>query len=280
MEYIDKDGCYLEYIDQGEGPVILVIGSAKYYNRTFNKDLYKNFRMIFLDHRGFAQTNNNKYIEPDLLLDILIEDIEFCRKALELESFILLGHSGHGYLAIEYAKKYCQYVQKLVLVAMSPDSTQKSFNAADRYLEDSVCPERKEIYNNDISSLEMSIAQNPNKRFVLYSLLSKARIWYDYTYDASWLWQNVHLNSEILDLVWGKIFKELNILKNIKNLSMPVLVLLGRYDYWNPPFLWENVRDEFIDITIRVFEKSAHTPQLEQSEDFIRELKNWLEKKP
>ncbi|NBX77915.1 alpha/beta hydrolase, partial [bacterium] len=146
--------------------------------------------------------------------------------------------------------------------------------------EDSVCPERKEIYNNDISSLEMSIAQNPNKRFVLYSLLSKARIWYDYTYDASWLWQNVHLNSEILDLVWGKIFKELNILKNIKNLSMPVLVLLGRYDYWNPPFLWENVRDEFIDITIRVFEKSAHTPQLEQSEDFIRELKNWLEKKP
>lgn len=59
---------------------------------------------------------------------------------------------------------------------------------------------------------------------------------------------------------------------------MPVFLALGRYDYWNPPYLWNAVRMLFSDLTIKVFEKSGHTPQLEQPKDFNRELLNWLKK--
>ena len=59
-------------------------------------------------------------------------------------------------------------------------------------------------------------------------------------------------------------------------MHIPVFVALGRYDYWNPPHLWETYRQYFSDLTIRVFEKSGHTPQFEQKNDFDRELLDWV----
>lgn len=43
----------------------------------------------------------------------------------------------------------------------------------------------------------------------------------------------------------------------LDQLSIPIFLGLGRYDYWNPPFLWEKIRSYFNDLTIRVFGKVA-----------------------
>ena len=51
----------------------------------------------------------------------------------------------------------------------------------------------------------------------------------------------------------------------------------GRYDYLiAPPSAWDPLRDKFNDLTVRVFERSGHTPQFEEPELFDAELLSWL----
>ncbi len=54
--------------------------------------------------------------------------------------------------------------------------------------------------------------------------------------------------------------------------------MLGRYDYFNPSCFWEEHLSFVSDFTVRIFEKSGHTPQLEESDNFDEELMKWLRK--
>jgi proline iminopeptidase len=164
-------------------------------------------------------------------------------------------------------------------VALSPDSTPASFQVADRYLAESVAPLRKALLAANMAQLETDINADPTRRFIHYSLRSGPRIWYDPAYDAAHLWQDVTVNPEMFDYVWGPVFQNLDITTGLEHLTQPVFVALGRYDYWNPPHLWEPVRHYFRDLHLRVFEQSGHTPQLEQPADFDREILSWLAEK-
>lgn len=85
------------------------------------------------------------------------------------------------------------------------------------------------------------------------------------------------LTSTYLFLPECEVFRDIDITKNLELLQAPVFIALGRYDYLVPPFyLWENVRDKFQDITIRIFAHSSHNPQLEEATLFNREFLKWL----
>lgn len=266
----------LNYSIEGNGPAVLVIGSSIYYPRTFSQNLRKKLRLIFIDHRGFASKPDH-LTEDQFTLDVILEDVEKIRKYLGLSRVILLGHSGHGYMALEYAKKYPASVSHLALLAMSPDSSSESFAAADRYFQESVCPERKELLAKNLVTLQTDIEANPDEAFITRALKFGPMIWYNPNFDASTLWKDVKVIPEIMDYLWGKVFREIDITKNLNQLNSPVFLGLGRYDYWNPPHLWEKVRSNFNNLTIRVFEKSGHTPQLEEAEQFDNELLKWLD---
>lgn len=130
-----------------------------------------------------------------------------------------------------------------------------------------------------MAHLGADIAADPTRRFIHYSLRSGARIWYDPTFDATELWRDVRVIPEMFDYVWGNLFKTLDITQGLAQVQQPVLLCLGRYDYWNPPHLWEQVRTQFKDLQIRIFEKSGHTPQYEEAAAFDRELLTWLAEK-
>lgn len=270
---LKRDGFELSYHIEGNGMPTIVIGSSIYYARTFSPNLQTTLQMIFMDHRGFGKTSTS-FDQTSFELDILIDDIEALRQKLNLDKIIIIGHSGHAFMALEYAKKYAAHVSHVVLIATSP--TGDTHAAADQYFMESVCPERKALYEKNMQHLKSDIDADPNRRFILYSLRSAPRIWYDYTYDATPLWQDVTVIPEMFDYVWGNLFRNIDITKNLANFNNPVLLMLGRYDYWNPPHLWEPLRSAFHHLTIRVFEKSGHTPQLEEPEFFNRELLYWL----
>jgi proline iminopeptidase len=215
-------------------------------------------------------------ILTDYTLENVLDDIEHVRKTLNLPRVIIIGHSGHGYMALEYAKKYPDAVSHLVLLAMSPDGSPKSFEAADRYFQESVCPERKALLAKNVSNLQAAIDANPTQAFITRALKFGPMIWYDEHFDACNLWKDIKVNPEIMNYLWGKVFSEIDITKNLNKLNTPVFLGLGRYDYWNPPYLWEAIRSHFKDLTIRVFEKSGHTPQYEEPELFDQELLQWL----
>lgn len=271
---ISIDGFKLNYTIVGEGPTIMVIGSHLYYPRTFSPELYKQFQFVFLDHRGFAETLR-PYSPPDFSLHNLINDIETVRKHLKIDRMLLLGHSGHGYIALEYAKKFPDSLSHLILIALSPEAGEKNITAANRYFEESVCPERKMLLQENLKKLESILQAKPEHAFISRMLAFGPMIWYKPDFDASFLWSGVKLIPEMFDEVWGKIFPSLAA-NNLEAITCPIFLGLGRYDYWNPPYLWETFRPHFNNLTLCVFEKSGHTPQYEEPTLFNEVLCDWI----
>jgi len=82
----------------------------------------------------------------------------------------------------------------------------------------------------------------------------------------------------IIDHLWGEAFRDLRIEDGLDTLAAPVFLALGRFDYLVAPALaWEPYRVLFRDLTVRIFDRSGHTPQLEESAAFDAELLAWLE---
>lgn len=275
---LQVDSFHLQYRIEGEGAPALVIGSALYYSRTFSQELRKNLQLIFMDHRGFGSSLSP--IKTPCELDIILDDMETLRKTLSIERIIVIGHSGHGYMALEYAKKYPQHVSHVVLIGMGPNQSNESHLAALQYFNDSVCPERKLFLEKNLKLLEAELEQKPEERFINFCLRLGARSWYDFRFDASPLWKGVKVNMSIMDYLWGEVFREMDITKGLEHFNIPVFLALGHYDFLVAPFFsWYPIRDRFNDLTIRLFEQSGHTPQYEESELFNQEFLNWMETK-
>ena len=277
---IEAGGFTLEYKIEGVGPATIVIGSARYYPRTFSQQLREHLRLVFLDHRGFTHAPST--IDPaSFELDTLVDDVERARQTLGLERVVVIGHSGHSYMALEYAKKYPQNVSHVVMIGIAPDLSAASREAAVQYWHESVSPERKALLEANLQRLpDENLAQLPlAERFIATYVRNGPKIWFDPRFDSSPLWEGVELN-EVFERVWGEVFAAIDITQSLDALERPVFLALGRYDFLvAPPSSWDRVRPAFKDLTVRVFERSGHTPQFEEAELFDAELLGWLKNK-
>jgi pimeloyl-ACP methyl ester carboxylesterase len=59
--------------------------------------------------------------------------IERARRQLALGRIVILGHSGHVLMALEYAKKFPAIVSHVVMIGITPDLSAASTAAAERY---------------------------------------------------------------------------------------------------------------------------------------------------
>lgn len=165
---IERNHFKLQYRIEGTGKPTIVIGSAIYYPRTFSQNLRGYLQLIFMDHRGFSAPTTS--LDPSVFsLDVILDDIEQLSNKLALDNIIIMGHSGHGFIALEYAKKYPQHVSHVVLIGMGPSNSKKNQEAADQYFNDSSCPEQKNILEENLKWLPQEIDADPNNRFITFA---------------------------------------------------------------------------------------------------------------
>ena len=258
----------------GKGAPSLVIGSHIYYPRVFSKNLQEHLQMIFLDTRAFVKESPD-FASSDFSIQKFIEDIEAFRQLLKLDKFIVIGHSIHAFIALEYAKRFPDRVSHLVMIASSPIVGPKLYMEADRYFEESVCPDRKQEFQKQMDGLK----QESSPSFIQRMLAFGPKLWFDFKFDATSLWKDVEINFLGANIVWGSMFSNTNVASNLTSVCCPIFLALGRYDYFNPPSLWEKYRKFVKNLRIRIFESSGHTPQLEQDNIFDSELLEWLDLK-
>jgi proline iminopeptidase len=269
----------LRYHIEGMGRSTLVIGSADYYRRAFSRDLRRHLRLAFLDHRGFAPPPA-QVDASELSLGKVLDDVERARRQLGLGRVVAVGHSGHALMALEYAKKYPDSVTHVVMIGMAPDLSAASGQAAERYWNESVSPERKAVLQENRRRLpDEELARfAPGERMVRAYLRNGPRTWFDPRFDATPLFEGVAFNADVFSHLWGETFRDIDVTRGLAALDRPVLLALGRYDFIvAPPSSWDRVRPHFRDLTVRVFERSGHTPQYEEAETFDAELRRWLE---
>ncbi|MGD1893317.1 MAG: alpha/beta fold hydrolase [Cyclobacteriaceae bacterium] len=103
--------------------------------------------------------------------------------------------------------------------------------------------------------------------------------WYNPRYDASWLWDGMTVHSEVTQHLFSGVFRDYDMFEPAISISVPMLVVMGKHDYVIPYTLWQNRYPSIDDLTLEIFEKSGHTPQLEQSEHFNQKLISWINAK-
>lgn len=273
---LETDGFNLQYRIEGKGMPAIVIGSAIYYPRTFSENLRQHLRLVFADHRGFVPTSRPLDVS-EYTLDVILDDIERLRQTLNLGRILIIGHSGHGFMALEYAKKYPDSVAGIVMISLGPDCSLASRAAAEQYFQDSVCPERKAFLEENLSLLPAEIEAEPHRQFIQFCIRLGALSWYDFRFDATPLWKDVEVNMPIIDYLWGVVFRDIDIAKGLDTLNKPVFLGLGLYDFLVAPFFsWNSVRSKFQNLTLRLFERSSHTPQYEEPALFDKALLAWI----
>jgi proline iminopeptidase len=273
----------LRYRIEGAGTPTLVIGSSIYYPRVFSQNLRSHLKLVFLDHRGFCPPPDEAG-DPaiEFALDKLLDDCELARKKLDLGKIIVVGHSGHSFMALEYAKKYPENVSHVVMIGIGPDISDSTREITERNWQENASAERKRIMEEKLIGLpdEELAKLSPEEAYMQTYIRNSPRIWFDAGFDCSPFWEGMDLNIEMLNYVWGVLFRDIDITKGLGSLDRPVFLALGRYDFLvPPPTVWDPLQSQFQDLTIRVFEKSGHTPQYEEAELFDREMLAWIQEK-
>lgn len=274
---VTVEGAKLNYIIEGSGIPCIVIGSSIYYPRTFSQELRKHFKFIFLDLRHFVPSDETFEID-NITLDTYSDDIDQVRKALGLNKICILGHSIHSLLAFEYACKYPENTSHIIMIGIYPCGLAKGSRASDEFWELDASDERKMILKKNWENINEEAMKNlsPSEAFIKTYVTNGPKYWHEPTYDCSWIWEGVEVNMDVINHLFSAIFNEYDITESFPRIKSPVFLALGRYDYVVPYTLWDDVKEDFPNLSYNLFEKSSHTPQLEEQEIFDKKLIDWI----
>jgi proline iminopeptidase len=274
---LDVSGYKFNYLVDGAGPIIVVPGSCLYDQRAFSPSLREQFRFIFLDHRGFVPPPFGKHEDAEYDLKVILDDLEKCRKIFGIDEFFIMGHSGHALIALEYAKRFPQFIRGVIMVACAPNNSDERRKITNEAFEKNASPERKQRFEQNMERLPEKLTADPSNRFRHFLDAAAPQGWHDFDYDASPLWKDVYTNMQAIDHIWGRELRDLDITKGLDLFKAPVLMLLGRHDYLTgPPSVWDAYRSKFKRLEVDIFEQSAHCPQIEEVEKFNRAIRVFI----
>lgn len=114
----------LAWFEAGDGPPVVLLsggpGDDHRYLRALAQPLSADFRCILFDQRGTGTTTFATLSPETLHIDRICDDIEALRFALGLDQLRLAGHSWGATLALYYATRFPERVNRLALLAPGP----------------------------------------------------------------------------------------------------------------------------------------------------------------
>jgi proline iminopeptidase len=107
----------------GQAPVLFLHGGPGYnsysFERTIGAQLEPHMQLIYLDERGSGRSE--RPADQDYSMSTLVADVEALRVSLGVPRITVMGHSFGGTIALEYAARYPQHVQKLIILDGAAD---------------------------------------------------------------------------------------------------------------------------------------------------------------
>jgi proline iminopeptidase len=104
------------------------------------------------------------------------------------------------------------------------------------------------------------------------------RYFYDAAYDFSWAWVGRNFSAELMDRFFSVILPTYDPRPKLASNTVPIFLVLGRYDYAVPYEAWSGIKEKIPHLTYELFDRSAHFPMLEERARFDDRLIRWLAK--
>jgi proline iminopeptidase len=102
------------------------------------------------------------------------------------------------------------------------------------------------------------------------------KYFFDPTYDFYWAWAGKQLSGELITYFLNTILGDYDPRPRLAKNTVPMLLILGRYDYNIPYREWDSARKSTPHLTSHVFQRSGHFPMIEEAGRFDDILIRWL----
>ena len=280
--FITSNGLKLYYEIEGQGQPLILLNGGPGFSHEYLQSLSAlraDAKLIFFDQLG---TGRSVKADPrDYTIDANVEDVEQLRKQLQLEAFMLFGHSWGGMLAQAYVLKHPAHVSRLVLAdtfssaadvnatlarmrAAVPESTRAIY---ERYEQEGLYKGRDRYPDEYQAALD--IAYEPVTLSVpapeyLQDMFSKVA--YD-VYRVMW-------GEETEFKVTGTL-AQFDAAPRLHEIRIPTLVIVGASDM--PTIaMAQKTAGSIPGARLEVFEHSRHFPFIEEPEKFFRVMREFI----
>ena len=273
-------GLNVHYETEGSGlPVVIPsLAGSSFYERSFFNHMRSEIQVTNVELRG--NRSDVGQIES-LTIEQLSDSFRDFLDRIKLKKAIVVGHSGHGFLAMDFAARHPDRVSHLILVGAAPTFGSDFEAEGAKYWEMLASPERKQI---DAENQQRSVAErprlSPQDAIVRMYVLGAPRLFFDPKFDCTFLWEGTRASPEIWDRFWGSGggWKRFDASKTLPAIKCPTLIVAGICDFVVPPTLWYGRKDLIANHEYVLLDRSGHNPQFEEPERFNRTVLGWLKR--
>ncbi|MCP1426316.1 MULTISPECIES: alpha/beta fold hydrolase [Paenibacillus] len=259
------------------------------YVRKYQKELEQHFTVVHYDQRGSGKSYHFFEDYSNLTTDVLVDDLlalrDYVSKELGQEKVILIGHSFGTYIGMKAAAKAPTQFHAYIGIGQMANTLQSELESLEYTYE-----QAKQAGNeDDVKKLELirsSIEQGKEltPRILLQKYGGAARLINENRDYISGFLLNPEYNGLDMIRFYSGMFSSQDILLReafdqnlpdiVDHLEIPTYFVTGKYDYMTTA---NAARDYFdvLDAPIKdfiVFNESAHYPQFEEKEKFVK----WL----
>lgn len=269
-------GTTLNYVVEGEGPALLVLGSSIYYPRTFSEELRRSCTLICLDLPHFVPVDAG-FDPARTSFDFYSECIEAIRLDAGVGRVVVIGHSHHGNIALEYARRKPRNVSHIVLIGTPPANIETTVQSSEQYWKHHATSERKEALRSRRASAALAsvTSQSPSDAYIRQYVIDAPLYWHDPHYDAGWLWEGMSFSMDAVH-AFRNLYRSYELHWDAALRDLPVLAVMGVDDFAVPLTMWSAMPPDINNVTFRQLARCGHTPQLEQANEFDSTLLTWL----
>jgi esterase len=249
----------LHYKEIGEGKPLVILhglfGTSDNW-QTHAKKLGEYFRVILVDQRNHGHSPWSE----DFTYVHLADDLERLIIHLEIEQFILIGHSMGGKTAMYYSQKYPIRLEKMVVVDIGIKRYPMHHNEI-----------IKGIKSIDLSTIaSRSAAEQAMIPFVdsygVRQFLLKNLYWVE---KGKLAWR---MNVDVLEREMEEILAPIPSIE----VWTPTLFLRGAMSNYILDEDWDAIEEIFPDATLETIENAGHWVHSEQPDEFIEKVLGFI----
>lgn len=272
-KHVDIGDCRLYCEIEGDAtPLVLIHGGPGGTHHCFHPWLTaasQNFKVIYYDQRGCGLSDYNP--GEGYSFEQSVDDLEHLRQALNIDKWIVLGHSYGGAIAQFYTIKYPQNVMGQILVGSAPMLENPEIEAR------SLTPFMHEQERKKFSEL---IALGISGK------LSLPQFYFNKDINGGWKRQNFRKPDQerlaqtaiydiMFDPVYSSDFKLYDFTGAFDNCPIPTLICEGKYDS-----VWTDkkvglFRKNHPNAQFKTFRKSSHNIYSDEPELFTETISKW-----
>lgn len=243
--------------------------------------LTDDYRLVVYDHRGCGESS----LTPPFTNEQYAKDCRALIQHLGLDEVVLVGGSYGGFITQEYAIRYGDdaHLRGIILrdTAASHEYEQNAWENAEASwdamqarefdLPDITWKEFSRVMEGDVASDEEF------ERVWLGMLPLYAPSLDEFDEEAAReATEAREFHHETHNAMFTHAYPNMDYTADLPDVNVPALVTVGRHDWITPPEASAEIAELLPDARLVVFENSGHSPNLDQQDEFIAIVREFL----